>query len=229
MPAFTTGNSERHPLFGRYGAGFLGNSPGRVDQKRGKYGNALAHKVRKRKRIDRDHALTIGFRGSSDSDYESEDIKKKGRRIEERKSSWLGDFFTGIEARPNLPNILSYYAQLLMNFFLVSLVIYAVYTFWTAICADVDKAAKKSIATIVSEMAICAKSFVDNGCASDRRAPALDAVCNEWEHCMKQDPEMVGRAQVGARTFAEIFNSFIEPISLKAMACQSPDCDRIPY
>lgn len=82
--------------------------------------------------------------------------------------------------------------------------------------ADVDRAAEKAIAVVRTDMAVCAKSFVDNGCGLPSKAPALDAVCTEWEHCMNQDPLAVGRAQVGARTFAEIFNSFVEPISWKA-------------
>jgi len=219
MPAFTSGNSEKQPLFGRYGAAFKGNSPGRLDQRRGKYGNAIVNKVRKRKRIDRDQSLTVGIRGSSESDSDDEDIKTKQKKVKDAQPGWIGSFFSGIESRPNLPNVLSYYAQLMMNFFLVGLVMFFVWTFWTAIQADVDKAAQKGIALIKSEMAICTKNFLDNGCNNERRAPALDNVCNEWEHCMTQDPLMVGRAQVGARTFAEIFNSFIEPISFKAMVC----------
>ena len=34
---------------------------------------------------------------------------------------------------------------------------------------------------------------------------------------MAQDPWKIARAKVSAHTFAEIFNSFIEPISYKAM------------
>lgn len=37
---------------------------------------------------------------------------------------------------------------------------------------------------------------------------------------MNRDPTVVGRARVSAETFAEIVNSFIEPISYKTMVCQ---------
>jgi len=36
---------------------------------------------------------------------------------------------------------------------------------------------------------------------------------------MNRDPNSVGRAKISAHTFAQIFNSFIEPISYKAMVC----------
>lgn len=35
---------------------------------------------------------------------------------------------------------------------------------------------------------------------------------------MNRDPAVVGRAKVSAETFAEIINSFVEPISYKTMA-----------
>jgi len=39
---------------------------------------------------------------------------------------------------------------------------------------------------------------------------------------MNRDPTVVGRARVSAETFAEIINSFIEPISYKTMVRHSP-------
>jgi len=118
---------------------------------------------------------------------------------------------------PNLPNILSFYVQLLMNFFLVGLLMYICYAFWSVLKGDVDKALQKAISQAVNDMAICANNFVTNGCGKSHRAPALSVVCDEWDACMNADPKMVGKAQVGARTFAEIFNSFVEPISTKSM------------
>ncbi len=45
----------------------------------------------------------------------------------------------------------------------------------------------------------------------------METVCENWRGCMERDPLKVGRAKVSARTFAEVFNSFMEPISYKAM------------
>ena len=220
MTAFTSGTSEKKPIFGRYGAGFLGSSPGVVEKRRGKYGNAIAHKVRKRQRIERDYALTKGQRGGSDTESDSEESGPRSRGHSSKKGEtlgWLSSFLNGIESRPNLPNILSYYAQLTLNFFLAFITIYGIWTFWITIRSDVDKASEDAVAEVMAEIAKCAKDYVDNKCGKDVRLPALETVCHSWEMCMNKDPNAVKRARVSAHTFAEIFNSFIEPISYKAM------------
>ena len=61
------------------------------------------------------------------------------------------------------------------------------------------------------------EDYEDNRCASSDRAPALKSMCAEWKRLKDQDPLMIARAKVSAHAFAEIFNSFIEPISYKAM------------
>lgn len=45
----------------------------------------------------------------------------------------------------------------------------------------------------------------------------MEAACQGWELCMNRDPKVVGRARVGAETFAGIINSFFETISWKTM------------
>jgi hypothetical protein len=220
MTAFTSGASEKKPIFGRYGAGFLGSSPGRADTRRGKYGNPIVHKFRKRQRIERDYALTKGHRGGSDTESDSEESRprSKGQYSKEAETlSWFSSLLNGIESRPNLPNILSYYAQLSVNFFLAGITIYGIWAFWTTIRSDVDKASEDAVAEVMAEIAKCAKDYVDNKCGKDVRLPALETVCHAWEMCMNKDPNSVKRARVSAHTFAEIFNSFIEPISYKAM------------
>lgn len=70
---------------------------------------------------------------------------------------------------------------------------------------------------IVQEMAVCSKEYLENRCAPGTRVPAMEKACLAWEKCMNRDPTVVGRAKVSAETFAEIINSFIEPISYKTM------------
>jgi hypothetical protein len=221
MTAFTEESSMKQPIFGRYGADFLGSSPGRVEQRRGRYGNALVSKVRKRKRLERDYAITQSTRGGSDTESEGEQRpRSKGKHMRMSGGgigSWWSSFLRGIEAHPNLPNILSYYAQLTLNFFLAGLAIYGLWSFWVTIQADVNKASEEATSLVVAEMTKCATNYVENGCAKASRPPALEAVCDNWEHCMNRDPNSVGRAKISAHTFAQIFNSFIEPISYKAM------------
>ncbi|RFU28581.1 hypothetical protein B7463_g7757, partial [Scytalidium lignicola] len=207
MTPFKGSPLGKGPLFGRYGAN-----------------TDLMKKVRKRQRITRSRAALRGHRGASDDESVDGDPTSSSRShtSKERASQgWLSSILTGIESRPNLPSVLSYYAQLILNFFLVFLAIYGILMFWLTIKADVDKASEEAAAAVLTEMVLCTKEYVDNRCAPETRVRAMEAVCNNWEQCMNRDPNSVGRARISARTFAEIFNSFIEPISIKAMIMPS--------
>ena len=83
--------------------------------------------------------------------------------------------------------------------------------------SDVDQEAEKAKALVLEEMSQCMKEYTANRCGTDVRLPALEQVCRNWEMCMNRDSEAVGRARVSAHTFAVIVNSFVEPISWKAM------------
>jgi len=76
---------------------------------------------------------------------------------------------------------------------------------------------------ILQEMAVCSKEYLENRCAPNTRVPAMEKACLAWEKCMNRDPTVVGRARVSAETFAEIVNSFIEPISYKTMVSSQYD------
>ncbi|KAG4432725.1 hypothetical protein IFR05_011781 [Cadophora sp. M221] len=221
MTTFSSG-TVRQPIFGKYGAGFLGSSPGRADQRRGKYANAIVHKVRKRKRMERDYALVRGHRDGSDSESDDSETRPRSRSSKHTKPEtpqpgWFASIFNYIESHPNLPNVLSYYAQLGVNGFIAALTIFGIYSFWMTVQADVDKASEKERALVQAEIVKCAQEFVVNKCGANMRLPALQIPCDNWQHCMDRDPNSIGRAQVSAHTFAQIFNSFIEPISYKAM------------
>ena len=219
MTAFSN-NPEKQPIFGKYGAGFLGSGPGRADQRRGKLGHAISHKIRKRQKIERDYAIVSRKRHASDSESDSEEPRPRARdnhAKEEKSQHWFASLMSGIESRPHLPHVLSYYAQLTLNFFLLGMTVFGIYVFWTTIKSDVDKASEEAKAEFVAEIHQCGKDYISNGCGTGRRAPALEIICNNWERCMSRDPDLVGRARISAHTFAQILNSFIEPISYKAM------------
>ena len=129
----------------------------------------------------------------------------------------MAGLFTFIESFPNAPSLLAKYLQLFFNSAIILGCLYAIYSFWTTIQADVNRASEDAAAETLAEMAACAKSYVDNRCAADSRLPALESVCSNWELCMNRDPNSVKRAKLSAHTFAEILNSFVEPISLKTM------------
>ena len=128
-----------------------------------------------------------------------------------------------------LPHTLSLYTQFLLNIFAVLFIMYIGWSFWATIRSDVDKKSEEAAAETLAEMAVCAREYVANRCERDLRVPAMEAVCNNWEKCMNRDPGSVGRARVSAHTFAEIVNSFIEPISIKAMVSPLPTCSSLSF
>lgn len=201
-------------------------SPGRGEIARVDHSQALEKRISKRRR-DRDLQRNRSRRrrhSMSDSGDDSEQPGRSPRKISgkhsadaEKQPHWLSSAFTFIAQHPTVPHILSFYAQLLFNVFLLAGCAYLIYCFWAAVQGDVDKKSHEAMADIMAEMAACAEQFTANKCDRSTRAPALETVCENWNKCMNRDPAKVGRAKVSAHTFAEIFNSFVEPISWKAM------------
>ncbi|KAL8694647.1 MAG: hypothetical protein Q9218_000742 [Villophora microphyllina] len=205
-------------IFGRYGMS------GRGEIQRRPHNDLIARRIHKRKRRDTDRDIKIARRRPSDgSESEGEDHgthnahRGQGSQQEVHQVGAIPAFFSYLETHPNLPHILSYYAQFLLNFFLVGVLIYIVYAFWSTIRSDVNEKSKEAASEILVEMAACARDFKENRCDEAVRVPAMESVCNSWEKCMQRDPAMVGRAKVSAHTFAEIINNFFQPISGKAM------------
>ena len=208
-------------FFGRYGAS------GRGEIQRRHPNDTMARRIYKRKRreLERDVRI-IRRRPSEGSDSEAED---QGRPSTSEGAKYCGQgknagivstFFSYLETHPNLPHILSYYTQFLLNFFLVGFLMYMIYAFWSTIRSDINEKSKEAASEILVEMAMCAEEFKNNKCDKhDTRVPAMESVCNSWQRCMQRDPTMVGRAKVSAHTFAEIINNFFQPISAKAMVC----------
>ena len=109
------------------------------------------------------------------------------------------------------------YLQLAFNAFLISIVVYLVVQFFLTVKRDVDIKVENQMTEILNEIAHCSKQYIENRCHPETRVPAMEKACMAWEVCMNRDPAVVGRAKVSAITFAEILNSFVEPISIKTM------------
>lgn len=202
------------------------SSSGRGEIPRKSYTDVITRRVQKRRRRDAEREVRLANRRASyDSDSESRSRPNSRERLvtPQHKAHTLKEVgiipsvFTFIEKHPNLPHILSYYAQFLLNIFIVFFMIYLVYSFWSTIRSDVDMKSHEVASETLAEMAACTREFKDNKCDRADRVPAMEIVCTNWEKCMQQDPTKVGRARVSAKTFAEILNSFVEPISIKAM------------
>lgn len=137
------------------------------------------------------------------------------------EGNWLSRTFTFIASHPTVPHILSFYAQLAFNLFLLSFLAYLLWSFYAAVRTDIDNNSHAATAEILAEMAVCTENFKMNRCDREGggRVPAMERVCEEWARCMSRDAKAVGRARVGAKTVAEVVNGFVEGISWKAMVC----------
>ena len=76
-------------------------------------------------------------------------------------------------------------------------------------------------AAIVQEISHCAVNHRANGCAGSP-VPAMVYQCAQWEACMNRDPTSFERSRLFAATVADVWNAFIEPITLKTFVRPSP-------
>ena len=205
-------------IFGKH------TTPGRGDiLLRKPHTDTVARRVHKRRRrdLDRDVRL-VRRRPSDDADYEDESRPSSTGGPSQQvpppqEIGLIPSILTFMEAHPNLPDVLSRYAQFILNLFFVSLLIVIMYCSWATIRSDVDEASREVAAETMAEMVSCTREFKANKCDSAERVPAMESMCNSWEKCMSRDPTMVGRARVSAQTFAEIITSFADRISYKTM------------
>ena len=178
-------------------------------------------KVQKRRRRDGDSDVRSAPRRSNNVfDLEEQPGSAGGSQHNSKTPRQMGlipSVLTFIDAHPGLPNTLSYYVQFLLNLFLALCVMYVLYGIFSTISNDITERAMMESSDILAEMTVCAREFKENKCERDSRVPAMETVCNNWERCMQRDPYKVGRSRLSAGMFAEIVNSFIEPISLKAI------------
>jgi hypothetical protein len=233
---------KKESFFGRVKRSF--NSPGRGELPRADASLNRDHRVRRQK-SQRTLALALQKRYSDESHSGSEaddsELTIPPQTISPRKRSanynqqpptephqqqqpppqkepnFISSLFTFIGAHPTVPHILSFYAQLAFNVFLLSGCAYLIYSFWSAVQGDVDKKAFEARADIIAEIVDATDQHRLNKCALPDRAPYLKTPCDHWERIMDQDSMKIARAKISAHTFAEIFNSFVEPISYKAM------------
>lgn len=156
--------------------------------------------------------------GSDDDD--DDDKKKRSKSKKAKSKSWfsaLTNFKFKSLIDPQLPYILSLYLQLIFNVLIVSILLYFIYSFISTVKADVENKVDSYASDIIQEIALCSREYLRNNCQPGKRVVALEGACSQWEKCMNQDPTTVGRAKIGAETFAEIINGFIKPISWKSM------------
>ncbi|MCJ1243324.1 hypothetical protein MMC30_000521 [Trapelia coarctata] len=193
-------------------------SPGRSGFRKRHDRDVLAKKVHKRKRRELEKDVRTTYRRpSDDSSSDDASLQPPGSKTGPQEA-FFPALIKIIVDQPNLPHVLTHYVQLLWNLFLCLGLMYLLYSFWAAIRQDVDKKAEESAKQTLAAMSACANEYLQNRCERTSRVPAMETLCENWENCMNQDPNKVARARISAHTFAEIFNSFIEPISYKTMS-----------
>ncbi|KAG8530041.1 uncharacterized protein KY384_005523 [Bacidia gigantensis] len=183
------------------------------------YTDGASRRAEKRRRRERDSDVRDAPRRYS-NDSETEERPSSSEGGSKRRAQKVGlvpSILTFIDAHPSLPNTLSYYVQFLLNCVLALVLMYIIWGILSTIRHDINERAIVESSEILAEMAACAREFKDNRCERDTRVPAMESVCNGWEKCMARDPYKVGRSRLSAGMFAEIFNSFVEPISVKAL------------
>lgn len=199
-PAISPSKSGKGGLLHRIGKGEM--------FKPKSYSDAVNRRISKRRRRDVDRDVKRNDHSEAEGTMKNDEKPAMGV---------IPSILTFIDLHPNLPNTLSTYIQFILNCFFAFCFMYVLYGIFATIRNDIDERAMMESSDILAEMAVCAREFKDNRCERDTRVPAMESVCNSWEKCMSRDPYLVGRSRLSAGMFAEIFNSFIEPISIKAI------------
>lgn len=217
-------SSKRNSLFNFYGK--WAPSSGKGDVKK-PASDAIAKRIYKKRRQGDLQKQLIRARMESEasSEGEEEEVRTTKRSRKQNKAlppppqevGWMTGLFTFIHTYPDAPSIMAKYLQVFFNAAILAGCLFMFWSFYATIRSDVDKASEDALQEILAEITACTKHFIDNGCGSANRMPALQGPCSNWELCMNRDPNSVKRARLSAHTFAEIFNSFVEPISLKTM------------
>ncbi|KAI7897299.1 Brl1/Brr6 domain-containing protein [Mucor mucedo] len=108
------------------------------------------------------------------------------------------------------------YLQMFFNVIVVGTILYIFVKIILVVKQDFRLKAKEHFEVLQHDRLTCSKKYMINHCGKDDQVPAIENMCNEWASCMHKDLA-VAQAKVSAEAIAEIINSFVEPISYKAL------------
>lgn len=109
------------------------------------------------------------------------------------------------------------YIPIVYNALVALPILYIVFSVIWTFSNDFRIKAEEHQAGVLQQVASCAKNYEINQCHPSSRVPALEEKCNYWETCLNRNPSMISRSKIFAEIVAETLNSFVEPISYKAM------------
>jgi hypothetical protein len=198
-------------------------APREKDEARPHYSHKAEHRIQKKRSRSKKRAdVSRDYGDESDNEQPARSMAALGHpqeqgAVQQTYAMSIAGFLHWVEAHPHLPSVLSFYMQLGVNIFLAGGFMYILYSAWQGVMSDVDIESSKHMSEVMVDIALCAKQYRVNRC--DDVVPELEKVCGVWKTCMNRDPRKVARASVTAKTFAMIFNSFVEEFSYKSMVC----------
>ncbi|KAI0825385.1 Di-sulfide bridge nucleocytoplasmic transport domain-containing protein [Trametes gibbosa] len=172
-------------------------------------------KTRERSQLGRRRARVDGDESSAEESGEDDD--RHGVVAQKTTNHYTLNLPGPIVPQSDLPYRLLGYVQVLFNASLAFIFLYLVVQFIFTVQHDVEHRVAEYSMDAVQEIAQCAYFYKMNLCA-DNAVPAMAHQCATWETCMNRDPTKIGRARIGLEVLGEVLNSFVEPISWKALA-----------
>jgi len=116
------------------------------------------------------------------------------------------------------PYILLVYLQLLFNSSLVFVGLYLAINLILIIRTDINHKVLVHTTRLRQEIELCTKEYHSNRCYPvEQRTQFIEKHCIQWEACMSRNPNLLSRSRIGAETFAEVMNGFVDVISWKTM------------
>ncbi|KAF2733048.1 hypothetical protein EJ04DRAFT_513484 [Polyplosphaeria fusca] len=207
---------RRESLFTRFTSRvFTSSSPSPDKPQKSHYSRKGENRVHKRRTKNKQ----LARRDGDDSDCDTPQNKSSEKSADGKPGfgTHLGSFFSWVDRHPNLPQTLSFWLQLSVNGGLVFFFFYIIYQMYSSVVGDINVEAGKHMSEVLIQIADCSKKYSENNCDPRTRPPALNDLCNNWAACMNRDAKKVARASVSAKTFAMIFNAFVEEFSYKSM------------
>lgn len=118
-----------------------------------------------------------------------------------------------------LPLVFSQWIHFLYTTSYILLVLYIMFQMVNGIYSDYQLKLQWFQNEILLENQRCSKNFQLNKCDPETRVPAVEDVCQAWEHCMLRDPLKVASTKITASVFAEILEEFVQNVSYKSIVC----------
>lgn len=189
-------------------------------------------KIRKRKRRHDDKDIS-GYRlpykysneweesedpDSDDSTYEPNERPRSRSYAKAQKKGWFTNFLSTVSDHPTAPHVLGYWLTLAFNASVLGFSLWILYNIFAAFRHEMSLIGLDVSSDLLDKIAKCQHQFYDNRCdPRDQRLPALNELCDKWEICMNQNPNVDYHVRYGAKNLVEIANTIFESMHWKTM------------